>query len=229
MKKVHRFIGAYDLRATEIVLENDAAHQIASVLKMKTGERISLCDGKGHEAAYEILKLGKGSVGLARAGGVHEVEAEPETRVTLYAAILKRESFEWAVQKAVECGVAEIVPVVTDRTIKKEANVERLQAIAKEAAEQCGRGIVPTVVSPMKFGEAVGRANGMTYFFDVEGEAPLAVRGKDGVNLFIGPEGGWSEQELANAKRAGFAISSLGPRVLRGETACAIAVYLSVI
>ena len=227
MKKIHRFIGAYDLRATEIVLEDASARQIAAVLKMKTGEHILLCDGKGHEAEYEILELGKGSVGLAQVGGVHEVEAEPEIHVTLYAAILKRESFEWAVQKAVECGVARIVPLVTRRTVKKDVKQERLQEIAKEAAEQCGRGVIPMVEEPMSLKEAMedAKQNEKNYFLDVEGEESL--KSAASIGLFIGPEGGWDEEEISLAKKTGLSPVSLGPRVMRGETAVAIAVYLT--
>ena len=228
MKKIHRFIGAYDLRATEIVLEDGAARQIGLVLKMKTGEHVLLCDGKGHEAEYEILKLGKGSVGLAQIGGLHEVETEPEIQVTLYAAILKRESFEWAVQKAVECGVSRIVPLVTHRTVKKDVKQERLQEIAKEAVEQCGRGIIPIVEEPVSFADALADAkqNEVNYFFDADaGEGKLSSAAS--VGLFIGPEGGWDDEEIALAKKTGLVPVSLGSRVLRGETAVAIATYLA--
>jgi len=227
VKKIHRFIGAYDLRATEIVLEDAAARQIVSVLKMKTGEHILLCDGQGQQAEYEILELGKGSVGLAQTGGVHAVETEPETQVVLYAAILKRESFEWAVQKSVECGVSRIVPLLTRRTIKKDVKQERLQEIAKEAAEQCGRGIIPVVAEPMSLVDALKDAqdNERNYFFDIDaGDRRLTSGGTSG--LFIGPEGGWDEDEILLAKKTGLIPVSLGPRVLRGETAVAVAVYL---
>lgn len=229
--KVHRFIGPYDLRATEIVLEDDAARQMSAVLKLRTGERVTLCDGQGREAEYELLNIAKGEVGLARMGEAHQVETEPARFVTLYAAILKRENFEWAVQKATECGASEIVPLITDRTIKKDVKLERLSEIAREAAEQSGRGIVPAIMEPMKFEEAIRSAKGEKVFFDAGGsELDSRLRGNDErANLFIGPEGGWTPEESEIAKRAGATIASLGPRVLRGETACAVAVYLMTI
>ena len=228
--KTHRFIGPYDLHKTEIVLDDAASRQMASVLKLRTGESVILCDGKGREASYEILEIEKNEIGFARIGDVHQVQAEPEYQVTLYAAILKREHFDWAVQKAVECGVTRIVPVVSRRTIKKDVKQERLQEIAKEAAELSGRGIVPQVSAPMEFGDAVTDAasNHTNFFFDVSSEEPELKR-KGSVGLFVGPEGGWDNAEIENAKRAGFTIASLGPRVLRGETACAVAVYLATI
>ncbi|KAA0206372.1 16S rRNA (uracil(1498)-N(3))-methyltransferase [Candidatus Uhrbacteria bacterium] len=226
--KLHRFIGPYDLRATEIVLEDDAARQMTAVLKLRTGERVLLCDGQGREAEYELLNIAKGEVGLARMGEARRVVAEPSRFVTLYAAILKRESFEWAVQKATECGASEIVPLVTDRTIKKDVRLERLYEIAREAAEQSGRGVVPAIMEPMKFEEAMQSAKGEQVFFDAEGsELDSRLRGNDKrASLFVGPEGGWTPEESEIAKRAGATIASLGPRVLRGETACAVAVYL---
>jgi 16S rRNA (uracil1498-N3)-methyltransferase len=227
VKKIHRFIGAYDLRATEIVLEDAAARQIGSVLKMRAGESVLLCDGKKQEAEYRITKVIKNKIALLRAGEIREIKTEPETVVTLYAAILKRESFEWAVQKAVECGVTRIVPLVTRRTIKKDVKQERLQEIAKEAAEQSGRGIVPAVSEPMSLAEAIkdARQNEKNYFFDV-GTGEGSLKRATSVGLFIGPEGGWDEEEISLAKKTGLVPASLGPRVLRGETAVAIAAYL---
>jgi 16S rRNA (uracil1498-N3)-methyltransferase len=228
--KTHRFIGPYDLQKTEIVLDDAASRQMASVLKLRTGESVVLCDGKGREAPYEILEIDRNEIGFARIGDAHRVESEPENAVTLYAAILKRENFEWAVQKAVECGVTRIVPVVSRRTIKKDVKQERLQEIAKEAGELSGRGIVPQVSGPMKFEDAVAdaKSNHVNFFFDVSSDEP-ELRCRGSVGLFVGPEGGWDEEEIGNAKRAGFTIASLGPRVLRGETACAVAVYLATI
>lgn len=211
-------------------MDDEASRQMASVLKLRTGESVILCDGKGRQAPYEILEINKNEIGFVRIGDAHQVEAEPPYQVTLYAAILKRESFEWAVQKAVECGATRIVPVVTRRTIKKDVKHERLQEIAKEAAELCGRGIVPQVSEPMKFEQAMAdaKSNHTNFFFDVSSDAPELKR-QGSVGLFVGPEGGWDEEEIGNAKRAGFTIASLGPRVLRGETACAVAVYLTTI
>jgi 16S rRNA (uracil1498-N3)-methyltransferase len=231
--KVHRFIGPYDLRASEIVLENDAARQMAAVLKLRPGERVVLCDGENREAEYEIADVRKKTVRVRRSGEARSVPREPRS-VILYAAILKRESFEWAVQKATECGVSRIVPILTDRTIKKDVKIERLREIAKEAAEQSGRGTVPDIAEPLRFEPAIMRAEGEKVFFDAGGsELDSSRRWRDGndkaVSLFIGPEGGWTPEEVEIAKRAGATIASLGPRVLRGETSCAVAVYLMTI
>lgn len=228
--KRHRFIGPYDLRRTEIVLEDEAARQMTLVLKMHHGETVLLSDGKGREAEYEILEMKKKSVRLRQIGQVADVATEPGRFVALYAAILKRENFELVVQKATECGVSRIVPVISQRTIKKDVKLERLREIAKEAAELSGRGVVPEISEPMKLEQALQTAQGKKYFFDADGEGlDSRLREKDALALFIGPEGGWSDEESEYAKRAGCEIASLGPRVLRGETAAIVATFLSTI
>ena len=230
--KRHRFIGPYDLRTSEIVLEDDAARQMALVLKLKIGESVLLSDGQGREAEYEILQIKKSAVRLIRDSEISAVKAEPTNRVMLYASILKRENFEFIVQKATECGVLRIVPVLGQRTIKKDVKIDRLREIAKEAAEQSGRGMVPEISEPMKLEQALKDAeiNGQNYFFDKDaamtGFKPPA---SGSIGLFIGPEGGWTPEEAAQAKHAGCKTVSLGPRVLRGETAAIVAVFLAVI
>ncbi|MEI7512653.1 MAG: RsmE family RNA methyltransferase [Candidatus Uhrbacteria bacterium] len=241
MKKVHRFIGPYDLRLPEIVLDDAAGRQISDVLKMRIGEHVLLCDGKDKQSEYEIVEVMKRSVRLQKFSADVSTGCEPARSVTLYAAILKRESFEWAVQKAVECGVTRIVPMITRRTIKKDVKQERLQEIAKEAAEQSGRGIVPVVAEPMLFSDALidAKQNEGNYFLDIVGARFIAPdkyapdkSGRDKsrpYGMFIGPEGGWDEEEIAHAKKTGLIPVSLGSRVLRGETAVAVAVYLMTI
>ncbi len=226
MKKVHRFIGPYDLRDSEIVLEDDNARQIALVLKMEAGEHVVLCDGEDHEAEFEILEVMKKSVRLERKHEPRQTHRESENAVTLYLSILKRENFELVVQKATECGVTKIVPVLSERTIKKDVKLERLQEIAKEAAEQSGRGLVPEISEPMDLEDALHEAEGKKYFFDFDGQT-FGAPNEERVSLFIGPEGGWTDEEREMAKRADCVIATLGPRVLRGETAAIVAVFLA--
>jgi 16S rRNA (uracil1498-N3)-methyltransferase len=228
--KIHRFFTTMKRSAAGgSFADPDVEHQILRVLKLRVGEVVTVLDGKGMEQDVELVQVDKKGV-----AGVVIAErknlAEPDREVTLYAAILKRENFEWAVQKAVECGVTKIVPMVTQRTVKKDVKQERLREIAKEAAEQSGRGMVPVVTEPMDFEEAIKAAEGKGYFLDAGGKALEPVREPDDVvSVFVGPEGGWSDEERENAKRAGLTMRSLGPRVLRGETASALAVYLMTI
>lgn len=225
--KLHRFIGPYDLRFSEIVLEDEAARQMSMVLKLKQSEKVVLCDGNAIQATYAIAEISKGRVGLARIGEPDVVPTEPRHIVTLYAAVLKCESFEWLVQKATECGIYRIVPMLTRRTVKQGLKVPRLGEIAREAAEQSGRGRVPEIVEPMPFVDALAAATqqGATYFFDIGGKRYTG--GGEKCSIFIGPEGGWDPEERAMAIESRATIADLGTRVLRAETAATVATFLS--
>jgi len=232
MKKIHRFIFDTDLKETIQVRDQALLHQWAKVLRFKPGEEIEICDGRSHEAVYKVMSLEKRIAELERIGKVRDNTAEPKRHVTLYMAILKREHTELVVQKATECGVSEIVPLVSDRTIKKRAKLERLRDIAKEAAEQSGRGRVPLIHEPLSMKAALAHAemNAANYFFHTDAERDIFKGVKAGhsrVGLFIGPEGGWSEEEAEQMLTHDLHVVSLGPRILRGETAAIVSIFLS--
>jgi len=232
MKKVHRFILNIDLEA-EITIDDQAVlHQWLAVLKFVPGELIELCDGRKQEAQYCLSTLDPKRASLKRVGEVQENSAESLAHVILYAAILKKEHFEWIAQKVTECGVAEIVPLLSERVVKKRVKGERLHDIVKEAAEQSGRGVVPTIHEPLSLKAAFAHAkmNQENYFFHVTHEVARfsSVKNQGArIGLFVGPEGGWTDAEAKLARVAGCEIVSLGPRVLRGETACILAMYLA--
>lgn len=230
MKKIHRFIFDADLRERLIVDDAALLHQWGKVLKLAPGEEIEICDGRGNEALYAIEALEKKSAELGRKGELKKNEGEPARHVTLYVAVLKKEHVDLIVQKATECGAAEIVPIVTERTVKKGVKLERLREIAKEAAEQSGRGRVPTIHEPLSLKAAFAHAdmNGANYFFHTnENGEVFAGDASSRVGLFIGPEGGWTDAEAKAAAAHGCGITSLGPRILRGETAAIVSVFLA--
>ncbi len=229
--KRHRFIVPFDQTQTSLRLfETELVRQITLVLKLKVGEEIVLCDGKGKEAVVRLTSVEKKEV----TGEVierMENTNEPTRHVVLYCAVLKRENFELVVQKASEVGVAEIVPLITRRTVKTGLKLERLRQIAKEAAEQSGRGIVPVVHEAVGFEEAIEQAKKLddVFFLDMNGAVipvKTGIQRNKKVALFVGPEGGWDPDEVAQAKRAGFTSASLGKLVLRAETAAVVGTYL---
>lgn len=228
--KIHRFIGDFDLSKNELKIEGEIAHQIIKVLKLKLSEKIELCDGKDTYAIAEIVEIKKNRVlvkidTLLRQG----YEGQDSTKkVTLFCAILKKENFELVVQKTTECGVSKIVPIITNRTIKTGLNLERLQKIAKEASEQSGRGTVPEILEPINFSKAIEIAEGKNILFDKSGSEITKNYKLKTINLFIGPEGGWTDDEIKTVKSLNFKIASLGPLTLRGETAAVISTYLAV-
>lgn len=215
------------------ISDKDLLKQITAVLRMKQGDKIFLFDGSGDEAETEITEISKNSCCVSVIKKLSN-ESEPSVFVSLYCAILKKENFELVAQKAVEVGVSRIVPIITERTIKLNLNKERILKIIKEAAEQSGRAILPELSEPMKFSGAAAEASNVStnLFFDITGKSFFhldigCLSGK--INIFIGPEGGWSQTELVAAQAAKFTIASLSPSLtLRAETAAITASYMAV-
>lgn len=201
--------------------------QWRKVLRLKKGSVVELVNRDGREGVARIEVLGS-DVAELTVVSVRDNEREPARQVTLYCAMLKRENFEWVAQKVVEVGVSRLVPMTTERTVKLGFKRERLEAIMREAAEQSGRGKIPSLADPMTFTEAVTDSAGINerYFFDAAGEALVPTGKPRAIAGFIGPEGGWSEAERICAAQNAIKTVGLGPRILRAETAAVIATYL---
>jgi 16S rRNA (uracil1498-N3)-methyltransferase len=230
--KIHRFIGNFDFdKKISSIANKEIYNQIKNVLRLRAGEEIILSDGRGREARAEITDFGKQSVGI-NVSKIKVCETEPEMKPILYATILKKENFELVAEKAVEAGVAEIVPIITARTIKTNLRVDRLEKIIREAAEQSGRGILPMLGKIINFRDVMRRAaeNDSNLFFEVKApqfeQRKLTVDVGRRVGVWIGPEGGWDEGEIKLAQEKNFQIVSLGKLTLRAETAAIIATYL---
>jgi 16S rRNA (uracil1498-N3)-methyltransferase len=152
--------------------------------------------------------------------------------ITLYMAVVKKDTFEWIVQKATELGVSRIVPILAERSEKKSLNQERLVKIAIEASEQCGRGNVPVIEEIQTLSQVIGSAGeGRTFIvFHTEGEyfKPTDISNIESVGVFIGPEGGWSPAELEMFHKNSLPVRCLGPQVLRAETAAVAALSVVV-
>lgn len=232
--KIHRFIYNFDAVVTKLrVHDQKLLKQLKNVLRLKNGSKVIFVDGKGNEAEARLITL-KNNYAEFELLSHYKNLSEPDTRVTLYCSILKRENFELVVQKATEVGVKNIVPIISERTVKLNLRIDRLEKIIKEAAEQSGRGVVPILQKAQMLNSALETKDGgqiLNLFFDPSGLA-LTSKFRGGfsknVNIFIGPEGGWSDIEIAEAKDAGFNIVSLGKTILRAETAAIVASYLAV-
>lgn len=228
--KLHRFIGEFVFSGNHVTIEDSALlHQMCNVLRLKTGELIVLCDGKGTEAECSLEEIGKDK-GIFRVLQRRKSVVEVKNKVVLYCSILKKENFDLVVQKATEAGVAEIVPVIFERTVKMGLNDDRLLKIAHEAAEQSGRGIIPVIHSGRYFHETLKSppdAALKLLFHPGGGVLKGNLTGSSERHILIGPEGGFTHEELETAHAAGWHIVSLGVHVLRAETAAIIAVYLA--
>lgn len=213
-----------------IEINGDDARHIALSLRMKKGESLVLCDGKGREAEAVIREAFPESVVLDITERRDSI-AEPKTEVVLYQALPKFDKLEYIIQKSVELGVSKIVPVLSSRCISRpdektmKKKLERLRKIADEAAKQSGRGKLPEVGELLSFKNAVAemtKAETPIFFFE-HAEYPLheimEKRRGGKIAMMVGSEGGFSEEEAAFAAEKGALIASLGPRILRCETA----------
>ena len=213
-----------------IEINGDDARHISLSLRMKKGESLVLCDGKGREAEAVIREAFPESVVLDITERRDSI-AEPKTEVVLYQAIPKFDKLEYIIQKSVELGVSKIVPVLSSRCISRpdektmKKKLERLRKIADEAAKQSGRGKLPEVGELLSFKNAVAemvKAETPIFFFE-HAEYPLheimEKRRGGKIAMMVGSEGGFSEEEAAFAAEKGALIASLGPRILRCETA----------
>jgi 16S rRNA (uracil1498-N3)-methyltransferase len=222
----HRFLVASEASTdSEVIFSADQAHQLQHVLRLRTGDHVRVFDGV--EPVDRVVEL----VGPARGRvvGVCAQAAEPRTRLVVYPALLQRDKFEQVLQALTTLGVSAIVPVLTSRALVRQMpdmpRLARWQAIVREAVEQCGRGVVPTLGPALAFEDAVAQAavRGRVVMAH-EGERQATLHdalldtGAD-VALFVGPEGGYAPEEVMCARSAGARLVTLGPRVLRTETA----------
>ncbi len=240
---MHRFfVPTHWIHGDTVQLEDDIAHQIRNVLRMRSGMHITVLDNRGHEYDVELLVVDKKSV----RGAVRErrpATGEPQVHLTLYQAFLKKDNFEWVLQKCTEVGVSRFVPVITERTVATSAErvsaskQARWERIIREAAEQCRRGALPVLDAPVPFVEALDEGQSCDRaLIPWVGEHATAIRPSLAnvrpqsrslrLSLFIGPEGGFAPAEIALARERGIIPVTLGQRILRAETAAVAATVL---
>ncbi|MBZ0155967.1 MAG: 16S rRNA (uracil(1498)-N(3))-methyltransferase [Alphaproteobacteria bacterium] len=230
-----------------ISLSADTSRYLSSVLRSKTGDPVTVIDGRGRAYAAVVSSLSKGVVAVDITGEIFP-DTEPPVPLVLCQGILKGEKMDLVVQKTTELGVREIVPVISERCLVKETRkVKRWQKIAEEAAEQCGRAVIPRIHEPVEL-LSVPEERGIRglVFWEQGGmllrEAFAKVKQHcDGAGLpesgplspapfylLVGPEGGFSREEVERAEARGLVRTTLGRRVLRAETAAIVSVALIV-
>ena len=215
-----------------VELDAAQANYLGNVLRMKQGGELLLFDGRSGEWLGRIAEAAKKRMVLIVERRTREPETIPD--VWLAFAPVKRSQTDWLVEKATELGVARLMPVTTQRTVVERVKLERLEAIAIEAAEQCGRTRLPQIDEPLPLIRLMEQRDTARtlYFADEAGGEPAALAFEPGVALILtGPEGGFTEDERAAIRAAPNAVPvSLGPRILRAETAAlaALATYMAV-
>lgn len=237
---MHRFfVDPGQIDGLIIRFDEDQAHQIRRVLRLRPGERVLVLDGLGLQ--YEVLLE---EVSGARVNGLAAsrvaAAGEPGARLTLFQSLLRREKFEWVLQKGTELGVGVFAPVITRRSLVRDAEdvtpekLNRWRRVIREAAEQSGRGLLPGLHSPMPFAAAapevmVNDVGIIAWERESRMTIPDALRSRElvqDVALYIGPEGGFEMEEIDEAVEYGCIPVSLGPRILRTETAAVVGAAL---
>ena len=244
MTKHRFFISKEQIWNKSVFLTGDQARQVYNVLRLRQGDTIGVLDNDGWEFEVELLTSSPDQV-TGRLLKKWQVDSEPTIRLTLFQSRLKQDKFEWILQKGTELGVASFVPMINERSIVrqttlKQNKVARWQRIMCEAAEQSGRGRIPTLSQPMEYVAALkaAQANDLA-MIPWEGAlektiaTTLDFNNNDDSNniqtvaLLIGPEGGFTESEIQDAQSANIIPVTLGPRILRAETAAIVAAMLT--
>jgi len=236
MKMDRFFVKKENLQGEIVALEGQQAHQIRHVLRKKIGEHIIILDNRGFEYEIELKAIGKEKV-TGRIKEKRKALGEPELEITLYQGLLSREKFEWVLQKCTEVGVCRFVPIVTERSIVRKDSIkadktERRRRIIQEAAEQSERGRIPELAQAISFEEAINELDSFDYKLLAHthgqgGSLRRCLKSSEKkvkkIALFIGPEGGFTENEVNRARDNDIVIISLGRRILRTETSALVA------
>lgn len=237
---MHRFfVTSENISATQVNFPAETARQMNLVLRLKPGTTVIALDGAGNELSVLLEQVGS-EIAVGEITSRNRSVTEPRTHLTLLLCLTQREKFEWILQKCTEIGVSTFTPVISSRSLVQsarevEGKYERWQRIIREAAEQSHRGIVPVLKPAVRFDAALRlpEIENDCRLIPWEEEHSLGIRQVMSghlpcrVTLTIGPEGGFSESEIVAAKSNGFIPVTLGPRILRMETAAVTAAALT--
>jgi 16S rRNA (uracil1498-N3)-methyltransferase len=236
----HRFfIPKENFTAQSALVSGDEAHHLRKVLRLEVDEQIQVFDGEGQEWLATIKGFSGQTVSLQLEEQITTIVESP-LEITLVQGLIKGDRFDWAIQKSVELGVSHIQPLVSrysDIQLAKgqgEKRLERWERIALEASKQSGRRKLTTILSPLEWSKFISqKLSCPTIFFAERGGASLSQiiaeiknNSPKSINLVVGSEGGWSSEELEQAKNVGYHLTTLGRRILRAETAGITAVGL---
>lgn len=221
----HFFVNPQCVEQDSVVLKGDIIHQIRDVLRLQSGDHIAVLDNSGWEYDVTLERVAKEQA-TGVICGKKEI-AEPSVKITLYQALIKSDKFEVVLQKGTEIGVSMFVPVICERCVARHQGAkkqERWKKVIIEAAEQCGRGKLPTLQPTISFSDACRAASGTSILAGIGADPTklsdvLRADKSMAINLFIGPEGGFTADEEEFARSCGIRKITLGPRTLRAETA----------
>ena len=244
---MHRlFVPADELRADRVVLGRAEARHFTLVLRLREGDEVELFDGNGAAATFRIEAAGKSGAELLRVGDLRR-QPRPSPALVLGACVSKGSRFDWTIEKAVELGAARILPILSRNCVVRFANAAdaeekrlRWEKIAIDATRQCGTNFLPEIAAPLPFDAALAALAGDALFAGALTPDAVPIRdaaqrlqadapdGGRAIAWLVGPEGDFSEAEYDALRKAGARLVSLGPLVLRTETAAIFGLcYLS--
>jgi 16S rRNA (uracil1498-N3)-methyltransferase len=224
-----------ELRAGHVRLRGAELRHVRDVLRLRVGARVALFDGEGATFLAEVASIGRATVELAVLGPI-ETRADSTLSLALAVAVPKGAKLDWVVEKATELGASRLLPFTSERTVPERAEfaarVRRWRRIATAAVAQCGRAVCPEILDVARFADVLVLAAGYDrrILFWEQGRSAFpraSERGVKSVLVVTGPEGGFSPGEAVEAEAAGFMLATLGPRILRAETAAVAAVALA--
>ena len=235
------FVDSEQISGDRIYITGDDVKHISKVLRLRTGDLITVCDKCKTDYDCKICEISSDRV-VADIIKRYENRAESDLEIVLFQGLPKSDKMDYIVQKCVELGITKVVPVITKRAVSRptdaDKKISRWQKIAAEAAKQSGRGVIPEVSAMLSFDEALREVteknnciNIMPYECESRSKLRDALLSGDAkrINIFIGPEGGFDELEVSAAKNSGVKTVTLGPRIMRTETApiavCAAVMY----
>mgnify|MGYP003532462070 FL=1 len=220
--RLHRFYVLQPLGEEVVIDDVSLVSQWMKVFRYQIGDFVILFNGDGNDYSYSLHEISKKSVTLIRTKSTPSYI--PKRKITLYLSVIKKDNFELVVQKATELGITSIVPILSLRSEKKNLSLERLQKIATEASEQCGRGDIPLINNVTTLDTALSSLPPTTYsiMFNMNEKSLLPLpKSTDDTELalFTGPEGGWGDGDITLMESANLHKYSLGQTTLRAETA----------
>jgi|Deesub1362B_J571_1020462.scaffolds.fasta_scaffold00139_49 16S rRNA (uracil1498-N3)-methyltransferase len=216
------------IKSQKVIISGEEFRYLHRVLRLKEADEVVVLDGKGTALRGRIVDIKKDSL-VVDIVGEYQHSRESSVRMILLQGILKGDRMDLVIQKTTELGINEIYPVITDRTqVRHTRKLEHWRAVAKEATKQCRRTIVPYIHEPLELSVAIEKVKKIEekFVFFEEGNTPFDIFRNRNIQeccLFIGPEGGFSPEEVRFAEEGGFKVVSLGERVLRAETAAIVA------
>ncbi len=235
---MHRFfVDLQNFTGDRVVFPAETAHQIRNVLRLRVGSAVVVLDNSGAEYEAVLRQVDKQQV-VGKLVAKRPSPNEPTVQLTLYQSLMKRDKFEWVLQKGTEIGVSQFVPVVTRRSLVQDVDIKankqaRWHKIITEAAEQSHRGRIPTLQPPQTLAQALANHPAQPGLIAWEAAEELTLHGAlarlerpSAISLFIGPEGGFAAEEIEAATAAGLQAVTLGKRILRAETAALVAAAL---